>query len=137
MGNPIRTCNKSGMWSGSNPSCVYASKISRSETEIMKLGLYMYAACGVLTNPENGNVIYSLYLETLKATYTCKAPLKLIGYSYRTCSRWFFFARWSGDAPRCECAFYYLVICIIRGSVCRLLPFVKSFQEWSRDCVVG
>ncbi|XP_065830942.1 CUB and sushi domain-containing protein 1-like [Oscarella lobularis] len=83
VGNPIRTCNESGLWTGSPPSCVYSR-------------------CGNLTRPENGNVIYSLFLGTLKATYTCKAPLKLIGYSNRTCSRSVFSSRWSGDAPSCE-----------------------------------
>ncbi|XP_052811038.1 neurogenic locus notch homolog protein 2-like isoform X3 [Mya arenaria] len=78
VGNAERTCLNTGLWDGSDPSCV--------------------EDCGALTDPLNGDVTYANTILNEVATYTCSATFKLVGNAMRTCETG---PAWSGTEPTC------------------------------------
>jgi formylglycine-generating enzyme required for sulfatase activity len=80
VGDTTRTCQASGVWSGSAPQCEPVD-------------------CGTLPNPGNGTVAIPDG-TTLggTATYSCSAGFTLVGARTRTCQT---SGAWSGSAPSC------------------------------------
>ncbi|XP_019863662.1 PREDICTED: CUB and sushi domain-containing protein 1-like isoform X3 [Amphimedon queenslandica] len=81
QGDSVRTCQASGQWSGSEPTCTPVD-------------------CGDLDNPENGWVHISP--NTLlggQALYRCKLGYELSSDVVRTCQA---SGQWSGSAPTCD-----------------------------------
>ena len=108
VGDSTRTCQATGVWSGSAPTCegMFYSAVS-TIMEICEVN-YMYKImflsivvdCGNLTSPANSQVILTsgtTFGQT--ATYSCNTGYNLLGDSTRTCQ-----ARgvWSESAPTCE-----------------------------------
>ena len=54
--------------------------------------------CGLLTDPENGEVSFSTATYSSVATYSCDSGYALIGDNMRTCLDT---GLWSGSAPTC------------------------------------
>ena len=54
--------------------------------------------CGLLTDPENGEVSFSSTIYNSVATYICDSGYALIGDNMRTCLDT---GLWSGSAPTC------------------------------------
>jgi CUB/sushi domain-containing protein len=80
-GSPTRTCQASGQWSGSAPTCDIVN-------------------CGNLSNPTNGTVSTgggTTYNQT--ASYTCNIGYYRNGSATRTCQA---SGSWSGSAPSCN-----------------------------------
>jgi hypothetical protein len=78
-GVATRTCQASGAWSGSAPSCPIVD-------------------CGALLNPTNGTVAVSASTFGSTATYSCSTGYQLSGAATRTCQA---SGAWSGSAPSC------------------------------------
>ena len=55
--------------------------------------------CGVLDDPENGEVSLTGTILGSKATYSCNSGYVLEGESTRVCQS---NRKWSGEAPTCE-----------------------------------
>ena len=55
--------------------------------------------CGVLDDPENGEVSLTGTILGSKATYSCNSGYVLEGESTRVCQS---NGKWSGEAPTCE-----------------------------------
>ena len=56
-------------------------------------------ACGVLTNPANGQVGQTGTTFGQTATYKCNTGYNMVGSSTRTCQA---MGVWSGSAPTCQ-----------------------------------
>ncbi len=81
VGETTRTCQASGVWSGSAPTCAPVD-------------------CGGLPNPGNGTVATPAGTEFgATATYSCSSGFTLVGTDTRTCEA---SGRWSGAAPTCS-----------------------------------
>ncbi|XP_014203613.1 sushi, von Willebrand factor type A, EGF and pentraxin domain-containing protein 1 [Copidosoma floridanum] len=81
LGERERTCEPSGFWSGSPPSCKFVD-------------------CGSLEEPENGTIDLSEGRTTYGAVaeYSCKENYTLVGDSKRRCGDG---GLWSGHKPQC------------------------------------
>jgi formylglycine-generating enzyme required for sulfatase activity len=80
VGDTTRTCQASGVWSGSAPQCEAVD-------------------CGTLANPGNGTVtIGDGTTVGGTATYSCSSGFTLVGARTRTCQA---SGAWSGAAPTC------------------------------------
>ena len=72
--------------------------------------IFLFTVCGVLTNPENGQVSYTngtSFGQT--ATYSCDKGYNLFGGSIRTCQ---VTGVWSGSEPTCQCMFLMQHACM-------------------------
>lgn len=78
-GSTSSTCQASGMWSGTAPSCSIKD-------------------CGALTAPSNGTVSASTTTYGASATYACNTGYTLSSSTARTCGA---DGTWSGSAPTC------------------------------------
>ncbi|KAJ8682121.1 hypothetical protein QAD02_017913 [Eretmocerus hayati] len=81
LGSANRTCEISGFWSGSPPTCKYVD-------------------CGPLEDPENGTLrlLDGRTSHGAVAEYTCKQNYTLVGDAKRTCGDG---GIWSGHKPQC------------------------------------
>jgi sulfatase modifying factor 1 len=79
-GSATRTCQASGTWSGTAPTCIVRD-------------------CGVLPSPANGTVSAPNTTYSATATYSCSAGFSLSGAPTRTCQA---NGTWSGAAPFCR-----------------------------------
>ena len=82
VGEDMRTCQSSGVWSGSAPTC---------KVVVMK--------CGSLSDVENGRVNVTDNTVGSIATYSCDHGFQLVGKSKRTCLS---SGVWSGNEPNCN-----------------------------------
>ena len=81
VGDPSRTCQNDGEWSGSAPTCARVT-------------------CPNLSNPANGQVTFSFGVSVgSTATYTCTSGYVIVGESTRVCQG---DGSWSGRAPICS-----------------------------------
>lgn len=78
-GSATRSCEASGSWSGSAPTCDPVD-------------------CGPLGSPSNGNVSVAATTFGSTATYTCNSGYTLSGDASRTCEG---SGSWSGSVPSC------------------------------------
>ncbi len=78
-GASMRTCQASGTWSGTAPTCAPVD-------------------CGSLSNPTHGAVSAASTTYGAMATYTCSSGYTVSGASMRTCQA---SGTWSGTAPTC------------------------------------
>ena len=105
VGDSTRTCQATGMWSGSAPTCqsmfLFSSVNYQAISTYVSL-LPIVADCGALSNPVNGQVTTSGTTFGQTATYSCNTGYNLVGESTRTCQAT---GNWSGSAPMCECMF--------------------------------
>ena len=115
VGDSTRTCQATGVWSGSAPTCegMFYSAVSTIK-EICEVS-YMYKVmflsivvdCGSVTDPANGQVSHTsgtTFGQT--ATYSCNTGYNLVGDSTRICQAT---GQWSGSAPTCQRMFYSAV----------------------------
>ena len=58
----------------------------------------LYAGCGELPHPSNGNVMETGLTEGSNAVYTCDSDYQLVGERIRTCMS---NGMWSGEEPTC------------------------------------
>ncbi|XP_019614492.1 PREDICTED: E-selectin-like [Branchiostoma belcheri] len=79
-GFSTRTCQSSGSWSNTAPTC-------------------QAVQCPTLSNPSNGGVSYSSRNYGDVATYSCNTGYSLNGFSTRTCQS---SGSWSNTAPTCD-----------------------------------
>ncbi|XP_052808433.1 E-selectin-like isoform X2 [Mya arenaria] len=80
VGDSTRTCEASGVWNGSEPTCQQVD-------------------CGSLSNPANGQVSFLATTEGSTATYSCNSGFMLVGDSTRTCEA---SGVWNGSEPTCQ-----------------------------------
>lgn len=78
-GSASRTCDGTGTWTGSAPSCVSSG-------------------CGALSSPANGMVSAPSTAIGDFATYTCNSGYQILGSTRRVCETT---SNWSGAAPSC------------------------------------
>ena len=67
--------------------------------------------CGILKDPDDGQVEFSNTTFESTANYTCDLGYSLNGNSTRTCEA---NGNWSGDPPLCECKW---LKCLVNRSV--------------------
>ena len=81
LGNKVRTCLVSGVWSGSVPNC----------SEVI---------CPLPSHPKNGHVSLDNAIKPTEANFTCNSSYTLKGSSHQIC----FLERgvWSGETVRCK-----------------------------------
>ncbi|XP_003387839.1 PREDICTED: sushi, von Willebrand factor type A, EGF and pentraxin domain-containing protein 1-like isoform X2 [Amphimedon queenslandica] len=79
-GEAQRTCQQSGQWSGVEPTCTIVD-------------------CGVLTPPQNGDVIFSSTAFRSTASYRCRPGFRVVGTETRICQ---VNGEWSSTAPVCK-----------------------------------
>ncbi|XP_055388118.1 sushi, von Willebrand factor type A, EGF and pentraxin domain-containing protein 1 [Condylostylus longicornis] len=82
VGDPLVTCNESGIWSGVIPECLYVD-------------------CGKPQNISNGKIILATNATYYGAVllYECQENFKLSGVSRRICSQ---DGTWSHEEPECQ-----------------------------------
>jgi hypothetical protein len=78
-GSATRTCQATGMWDGTAPTCVVAN-------------------CPALSGPTGGAVSAPTLTTGSTATYSCGAGYDLVGSATRSCQA---SGAWSGAAPTC------------------------------------
>ncbi|CAI8036485.1 CUB and sushi domain-containing protein 3, partial [Geodia barretti] len=79
VGDTTRTCEASGLWSGTAPLCTVVD-------------------CGALEDPANGSVAVSDTTFNSTSSYSCSVGYRLDGESPRTCLAT---GLWSGSTPTC------------------------------------
>ena len=102
VGDSTRTCQATGNWSGSAPTC--QSMLLFSSVNYQAISTYVsllsiVADCGALSNPANGQVNTSGTTFGQTATYSCNTGYNLVGDSTRMCQA---NGDWSGSAPTCQ-----------------------------------
>ena len=85
-GNPIRSCQSDGQWSGKAPTCIH---------EIQLIGI----RCPRLRSPAYGSVRVSGTSLGSRAFYSCDPGFRLYGRSVRRC---FSNGKWSRSPPTCR-----------------------------------
>ena len=108
-GHIIRTCLESGLWSGSEPTCVGKMYV-RSQCLFIHLSTCIFhfhyisvIDCGPLGDPPNGEVSVSSKTVNSTATYSCNTGYTLTGNDMRTCLET---GLWSGSEPMCTGKMY-------------------------------
>lgn len=136
VGTATRTCQASGNWSGSAPTCMAQTANPCSPNPCLNGGTcsasgasftcacttgYSGATCqtpfdcGALQAPANGTVTAGSTTLGATATYACNANYTLTGAATRTCQA----TGWSGTAPTCaasSCGSYTDVIYRLTGT---------------------
>lgn len=119
-GRDTRTCEASGQWSGTAPSCVMQTMDPCSPNPCLNSGMctatgpstYSCACapgysgttcetpfdCGPLVDPADGTVVTASTTLGATATYSCNGNFTLVGDATRSCAP----TGWSGSAPTCE-----------------------------------
>ncbi len=118
-GSATRTCQASGTWSGTAPTCMMQTANPCSPNPCLNNGTCSatgattflctcasgYAGttcqtpfdCGALTAPANGTVNAAATTLGATATYACNPSFTIVGAPTRTCGA----TGWSGAAPTC------------------------------------
>ena len=129
VGDSTRTCQATGAWSGSAPTCQstyvviewyqLSNKVCVHDVFLLSTAV----ECGTLPNPVNGQVNTTGTTLGQTATYSCNRGYNLVGDSTRTCQAT---GAWSGSAPTCrgvllsyrqgECMCSALGVSVVRGS---------------------
>ncbi|XP_022690901.1 CUB and sushi domain-containing protein 3-like isoform X2 [Varroa jacobsoni] len=115
QGDAERTCQKSGFWSGSAPTCKHID-------------------CGPLKHIPNGKALLRDLRTTFNATaeYICDANYTLTGEDTRRCAKTGF---WTGQEPKCQLNFCGTLSPPVNGSI--QLEGVKAGQEAVYSCQRG
>lgn len=119
VGGASRTCQASGQWSGTAPTCQLNTGNACSPNPCLNGGTCEpnggsytcdcadgYSGmncqtpndCGALTNPTNGTVSAPSTTMGATATYSCNQGFSLSGSATRTCGA----SGWTGSAPTCQ-----------------------------------
>ena len=101
VGNNIRTCQATGNWSGSEPTCERMLLLSNITIKYVHNVFLLSTAvdCDTLSDPANGQVSTSGTTFGETATYSCNTGYNLVGNNTRTCQAT---GNWSGSEPTCE-----------------------------------
>ena len=107
-GVTTRTCQATGDWSGSDPTC--DSTLSYPASCVQCFNCLFFPAvvtCPALTNPDNGMVnVLNNNFGTV-ANYTCNTGYMLTGDVIRVCE---VNGDWSGTAPTCDSTLNYMAL---------------------------
>ena len=102
VGDSTRTCQATGNWSGSEPTCERMLLLSNIPIKYVHnvFLLSLVVDCSALSDPANGQVSTTGTTFGQTATYSCDTGYNLVGDSTRTCQAT---GEWSGIAPTCQC----------------------------------
>ena len=95
-----RTCQLSGNWSGTEPTCFseYFETFKMVVITILHDVIYT-GACGYLPHPRYGRVFVNTLVVGGRATYICSRGFRVVGPTTRTCLS---DGSWSGSQPICN-----------------------------------
>ena len=101
VGDNTRTCQATGNWSGSEPTCERMLLLSNMPIKYVHnvFLLSTVVNCNALSDPANGQVSTSGTTFGETATYSCNTGYNLVGDNTRTCQTT---GNWSGSEPTCE-----------------------------------
>ena len=105
VGNSTRTCQATGVWSGSAPTCpskLFILSIINHQVRLCIHDVFLHfivVDCGPLPDPANGHVSTTRTIFGQTATYSCNTGYRLVGNSIRVCQAT---GSWSGSAPTCQ-----------------------------------
>ena len=128
FGSPYRTCQLSGTWSGSRPTCISKQlnclfiDIYRLRSNFQYRNIVYAETCSFLSYPNHGRVSVTTHDVGGRAIYTCDSGFRLVGSLTRTCLS---DGSWSGSQPLCICMLKKLdtLLCSL---VLRLSQFFSS-----------
>ena len=102
VGNSTRTCQATGNWSGSEPTCERMLLLNNTPYKYAHnvFLLSTVVDCNALSDPANGQVSTTGTTFGQTATYSCDTGYNLVGDGIRTCQAT---GEWSGSAPTCQC----------------------------------
>lgn len=100
VGEPVRTCQETGLWSGTIPFCARMGPISLINI-INQYHHFLFLAvdCGILKTPKNSRISITGTIINSIATYSCFPGYELVGAESRLC---FPNGQWAGEAPFCK-----------------------------------
>ena len=115
QGDAERTCQKTGFWSGTAPTCKHVD-------------------CGSLRHIPNGKAVLKDLRTTFNATavYICDTNYTLVGEEARRCARTGF---WTGQEPKCQLNFCGTLSPPVNGSI--QLEGVKAGKDAVYSCNRG
>ncbi|XP_028966823.1 CUB and sushi domain-containing protein 1 [Galendromus occidentalis] len=115
QGDAERTCQKTGFWSGTAPTCKHVD-------------------CGSLRHIANGKAVLRDLRTTFNATavYICDTNYTLVGEEARRCAKTGF---WTGQEPKCQLNFCGTLTPPVNGSI--QLEGVKAGKDAVYSCNRG
>ena len=107
-------------------SCVYTAQVVSS--------IHAVVNCGILSNPDNGQIILNGTVFESIATYRCNLGYILVGDDTRVCQN---SETWSGSQPRCNAdaiiGSVVAVLVIVTALIAVIIIVCCIFYYWKKQ----